>query len=162
MPESQDPLAQLRDIRLPDAVGLWPLAPGWWLLIIVALGALIAGVIYLRRRHRGNAFKREAIKQLQQLDAVRERDGLAYVQQLNALLKQTALTVHPRANVASLSGKQWLHYLDQHSSGQNDFVNGAGQCLADAPYRPQLASAELQALRQLAEQWIKQQPWRHS
>lgn len=163
MPESQDPLAQLRDIHLPEAVGLWPLAPGWWLLIALLLGALIAGGVYLRRRHKSNDFKREAIRQLHQLAAIREQDSLAYVQQLNALLKQTALTVHPRADVASLSGQQWLLYLDQHSNNDdNHFVDGVGQCLADAPYRPQLATEQLLGLQQLAERWIKQQPKRRS
>lgn len=162
MPESQDPLAQLRDIHLPEAVGLWPLAPGWWLLIALLIGAIVVGTIYLRRRHQSNAFKRQAINQLHALEAIREQDGLAYVQQLNALLKQTALSVHPRADVAGLSGQQWLQYLDQHGDQQSNFVNGAGQCLADAPYRPQLESQQLVALQQLAEQWIKHQTRKRS
>ena len=32
----------LRDLHLPDVVGLWPLAPGWWVLILLAA----AGVVY--------------------------------------------------------------------------------------------------------------------
>ena len=29
-----DSLAQLRDIQLPEPISWWPLAPGWWVLII--------------------------------------------------------------------------------------------------------------------------------
>ena len=30
-----DPLAQLRDIHLPEPILWWPLAPGWWVLIVL-------------------------------------------------------------------------------------------------------------------------------
>jgi len=36
-------LSDLRDIHLPGAVTLWPLAPGWW-LILGGLLALALGV----------------------------------------------------------------------------------------------------------------------
>ena len=37
-----DPLyAQLRDIRGLDAVSLWPLAPGWWLVVAIIFAALL-------------------------------------------------------------------------------------------------------------------------
>lgn len=157
MPEAQDPLAQLRDIHLPEAVGLWPLAPGWWILIALFL-ALVAGSIwYWRKRVISMAFKREALSQLEALNDLRDNNGLQYVQALNALLKQTALTAHARAEVAALSGQQWLEYLDQHFS-QSAFVSGAGRCLADAPYKPSLATEELSALHLLAQQWISEQP----
>ena len=49
-----DPLAELRDIHLPEAVGYWPLAPGWWLLLVSAL--VLAGlIVWTVRRYRRNA-----------------------------------------------------------------------------------------------------------
>ena len=30
----------LRDLHLPEAIGWWPLAPGWWILIAIALVGL--------------------------------------------------------------------------------------------------------------------------
>ena len=38
----------LRDIRGLDTVGLWPLAPGWWLVLVGAL--LAAWLLWLAAR----------------------------------------------------------------------------------------------------------------
>ena len=34
---NQDLLAQLNDIQTPEPIGAWPLAWGWWVLIIASL-----------------------------------------------------------------------------------------------------------------------------
>ena len=34
----------LRDLHLPEAIGWWPLAPGWWILIAIALVGLAGRV----------------------------------------------------------------------------------------------------------------------
>ena len=35
MNDLQEQLKDLRDIHLPDPVSIWPLAPGWWALMIL-------------------------------------------------------------------------------------------------------------------------------
>ena len=40
--DSDKLLAQLYDIRDLDPVSWWPLAPGWWVLIVLALFAAAA------------------------------------------------------------------------------------------------------------------------
>jgi len=43
----------LRDIHLPEPVGWWPPAPGWWALLALALaGAAAWGWLAWRRRTR--------------------------------------------------------------------------------------------------------------
>ena len=32
-----DVFAKLHDIELPNPIGAWPLAPGWYLLLIIAI-----------------------------------------------------------------------------------------------------------------------------
>ena len=32
----------LRDLHLPEAIGWWPLAPGWWVVIALVAGALFS------------------------------------------------------------------------------------------------------------------------
>ena len=50
-PTAVDPLAALRGLHLPEPVGLWPLAPGWW-MVFVAFSLLLFGAIAWRRHRR--------------------------------------------------------------------------------------------------------------
>jgi len=54
-------LQQLNDIAAPNAISWWPLAPGWWLLIILVLLSLVALAYYLYAQHRASAYRREAL-----------------------------------------------------------------------------------------------------
>ena len=62
-----DPQAiPLRGLHLPETVGWWPLAPGWWVLIVVAF--IAAGMLirlWLRRRAHAAA-RRKALRQLEE------------------------------------------------------------------------------------------------
>ena len=45
----------LRDIHLPDPIGWWPLAPGWWGVLGLVL-LIISGIFWWRRKkHRRNS-----------------------------------------------------------------------------------------------------------
>ena len=41
----------LKDIHLPPEIGIWPPAPGWWVLLILVL-AVIGLSIWLWRRYQ--------------------------------------------------------------------------------------------------------------
>jgi Domain of unknown function (DUF4381) len=142
----------LRDIHLPQPIGWWPLAPGWWLALFLLLASLGLALWLRRRRKRYSLLK---IANLQ-LAALREHgdDAQAILKQLSQLLRRIAISYYPRQAVAGLSGEAWLAFLDR---GFDDapFSNGVGRCLLDGPYRA--ASAEppdLQALFALCERWI--------
>ncbi len=49
---SEDPLAQLRDLHLPQAVADWPPALGWWLLAGLVLSGLVWFMRALVRDHK--------------------------------------------------------------------------------------------------------------
>ena len=55
---------ELHDIVLPQAPGLWPLAPGWWLLIAILLLGIFLGGRTLLKRYRYWTIKRLALKKL--------------------------------------------------------------------------------------------------
>ena len=116
MMKSSDPasLQNLNDIVMPATVSWWPLATGWYVLTGLLLIALTWFSYHSIRRWINNRYRRAAMLQLQLLeDRVQhpeERD--ASLRQIPVLLKRTALSVYPRSQVASLSGKDWFHFLN--------------------------------------------------
>ncbi len=157
MPE-QDPLAQLRDIHLPDAISIWPPAPGWWLVLLIVAALLAVGIIALRNYLQSNRYRKQALQQLALLDL---QNPSVYLQQLNRLLKQTALAGEPNRDIAGLSGQQWLSYLDS-TGDSTDFSQGAANALAHGPYAPETANLDTSELQHIAEQWIKKHDLRRS
>ena len=126
----------LRDLHLPDAIGWWPLAPGWWLLI-AALGVVV--VVLLRRwlRHRAHsAARRHALRQFERARSAyaEHRDAVTLGIELSELLRRTMLAYAPRADVAGLTGDAWLSWLDRDLP-ESRFTEGAGRSLLDLPYR---------------------------
>ena len=141
----------LRDIHLPDPIGWWPPAPGWWLLF-VGVPTLLVLVIWLWRFLRRMTVKKLALTELESI-AQSDRDAREKLQQLAVLLRRTALSVYPREAVASLVGEPWLGFLDQ-AVGNHAFSKGVGRLLIEAPYRREV-EADMDALIALCREWIK-------
>jgi hypothetical protein len=126
----------LRDLHLPELVGWWPLAPGWWFLIALAA----AGLAWLLYRSfikwRRNAARRIALRELSRIqhDYQYGVDEISLAIELSELLRRTMLAYAPRNEVAGLTGEGWLRWLDQ---GLDDrpFSQGSGQNLESLPYR---------------------------
>jgi len=114
--KSPDPasLQNLNDIVLPAAIGWWPLATGWYVLIGFLLIALAWFSYRSLRRWINNGYRRAALYELQLLEDRVHKPGQrdASLRQIPVLLKRTALSVYPRSQVASLSGKDWFHFLN--------------------------------------------------
>ena len=61
MPKAQE-LANLHDIHLPESIGWWPLAPGWYgltllLILILMVASFLVGRYYLNGRARRQALR---------------------------------------------------------------------------------------------------------
>ena len=126
----------LRDLHLPEAIGWWPLAPGWWVLIalaLVACGYLLR--LYALRRRR-SAARRHALQQLARLTADFEQHGdvVTFSSQMSELLRRTMLAYAPRKEVAGLTGEEWLAWLDRDLD-QPRFQGETGRKLLELPYR---------------------------
>jgi hypothetical protein len=133
MDPSQIPL---RDLHLPDPVGWWPPAPGWWVLLALAV---LGAVLLLRHalRSRGGAVaRRRALKELGRLTADYEshRDAVAFSSHLSQLLRRTMLAYAPRREVAGLTGEAWLAWLDRDFD-EPLFASDTGRKLLELPYR---------------------------
>jgi len=150
-----DPLAQLRDIHLPPPIGWWPLAPGWSLLIAIAVVAFVIAGIWLARRYRQRRYRRFALQQLRALHIQwqTEHDDAAFAQAVNRLLKQCALAAFPRCDVAALSGAEWLEFLDRQLRKPR-FTDPDLRALATL-YQPTSPTLAADTLRVAAEHWIR-------
>lgn len=133
MDESELPL---RDLHLPDAVGWWPLAPGWWLLVLVTAVAAGYGLWRLYRRRQINRPRRYALRELARYEAeyLEHRNPVMLGKQVSELLRRGMLAYVPRDEVAGLTGESWLAWLDQGMPLPYFHTQG-GKSLLQLPYR---------------------------
>ncbi len=141
----------LRDIHPPGTPGLWPPAPGWWVVLTLLVATLAALGTRVWRAHRARVRRRRI---LAELAAVGGRvQGVELAAAVSALLKRVALAQFRRAEVAPLTGRAWLDFLDRHG-GAGRFSAGPGRVLAEGPYAPAL-DLDSQALLDLARDWVR-------
>jgi len=157
------PLDQLADIHLPDPVSVWPLAPGWWLLLALLL-ALGVGVALWRRRQRRYAFRAQALREL---DAIYTRlaehqQPATYLQELNRLLKRLAFTSYGQAFDPSLKGLAWLAWLDSSCPKLPGRFTDAGANLLVAGLYQAAPEGDIAGLQALARAWVRTHPRRLS
>lgn len=144
----------LRDIHLPPAPSVWPLAPGWWVVAVIFLVLLAwaARAVWRQRqfqRHRQGVF--DALSRLERGLDSGSPEALA---SMSALLRRIALARFPREQIAMLSGVEWLRFLDR-SGGKGRFVDGPGRVLASGPYRRSLPDdLDAAGLAALVREWI--------
>ncbi len=138
----------LRDIHLPPAVGSWPPAIGWWLLLGLLLAAFYLGWGYWQRRR----LQRLA---LARLNALARRSDAQLPAALSCLLRQAVISHFP-SHAAGLTGQSWLEFLDRPFADR-PFTTGVGRCLVDAPYRPE-PQVDNAALIALCRRWLKKLP----
>jgi len=99
-------LEQLAPLREPAEIGWWPLAPGWWAVLLIAVIAVAFAARWYWQRRRKRHYRRRALIELQLL-----RESQSAVDALNRLLKAAALRAYPDQPVAALHGHSWLEFL---------------------------------------------------
>lgn len=147
-------------MHLPEAAGLWPLAPGWWLLLglmLLMLLMLLATVLWHRRaRNKPADYRRLALRQLDTL----EGQGLAaqpLAAALNRLLKQVSLSQQPAG--AALTGRAWLAFLNRHSP--RPLSDQCVQLLSQQAYSARPLLTDEQVAEAVAElrHWLQHHRW---
>jgi len=154
-------LENLHEILLPEPVSWMPQTIGWY--------AVFGGILFLAgwwihrrlRRFRTNRYRRSALAELAVIEwnlqqPEKRAEALA---EIPVLLKRTALSAFPRTDVASLSGNEWLVFLDR-TMGDSQFGGGVGRLLPELAYAPSgrtsgLPDETLGQLLRLVRLWIK-------
>ncbi|MEH6589543.1 MAG: DUF4381 domain-containing protein [Halioglobus sp.] len=150
----QDPLAALHPLRDPAAIGWWPLAPGWWMLIALVIALLLLCAWLWLRRYRACAYRRQAQIQLDQLIQSwrSDNDTSAYLGATNALLKSVCLHAFPWRDVAAINGSRWIDFLNQTMPEKTDRPR-FDALMADAVYQAD-AAIDCEAIHVSAVYWI--------
>ena len=159
MKEPLSALNQLKDIQLPDPIGWWPLAFSWWVLIFSVTVMFFSAVWFFLDRHKRTAYRREAETKLNTLALNQTHHPAQHAIQINALLKQVAITVYGRQTIAPLNEQAWLDFLKSTAS----FIEQPDELvlLLNQMYQPVETLDTPQLERQLitwqsyARQWIK-------
>jgi len=146
----------LKDIHLPDAISWWPPAIGWWLVaIFIPLLSFFLYWLY-KRLTRKTAIK-TAKKTLAIIKQYGAEDNDKKLRELSILIRRVAISTSPRRETASLTGREWLAFLDQSVTG-SPFSNGCGNLLAEAAYRKNTPTApEISQLISLCDDWLNAQ-----
>ena len=157
-------LTNLEPLRLPPEVPFWPPAPGWWLLVLVAL----AVALFLRHRHGRRPLmsapvvaetseedlRSTALAELARLPRPYGAPAGPWLQALNALLKRLCRASYPDQISQTLSGRDWLAFLDSRcpAAGLTRYM-----ILVDGGYRPdcRLEDRTIDGLQDAVATWIR-------
>jgi hypothetical protein len=154
----------LEPLRLPPEPVWWPPAPGWWLLALI----LVALAFFLRHR-RGRRplthiavaeptteedLRTTALAELAQLPRPYGGPAGPWLQALNALLKRLSRASYPDQLSQTLSGRDWLAFLDSRcpAAGLTRYM-----ILVDGGYRPdcRLDDRTIDGLQDAVATWIR-------
>ena len=152
---TQDPLANLKDIHLPNPVDLWPPAPGWWLLVLFSVSMITALVYWLVIRWKKQAYQREALLALTAIetDFNHHGDTRQLVRDISGLLRRTCITRYGRRWASNITGEAWLSFLDEKGK-TSEFSQGAGEVFQQQMYRPDCNVDEQQLIR-ISRDWLR-------
>ena len=154
-------LEDLQPLILPPPINPWPPAPGWWILGV----CVILSMIIVRYRNTAVTAKPHAIdtdplrvNALEQLHALaKPYDGEQagpWLQQLNQLLKRICAIRYPESASHTLSGREWLAFLDSRcpAAGLTRWM-----VLVQGAYQPdcRLDDKSIAQLQSAIDTWIR-------
>ena len=132
---------ELHDIHLPEPVSWWPLAPGWWILLILIIALTIACFFFIPKlikkiKHQpASKLALIEFKNIQQLYQS-QQNKQTLIESLSILLRRVCMTYDSRQNIASLTGQAWIEKLNALSP-QQELSTELTDVLLNGPYKKQ-------------------------
>lgn len=143
-----DNLPELRDIHLPEEIGLFPLGYGT-IVLIVLLISLIALFPYFRRLYLQSK-KKYAFDILNAL----QEQNMQSVCKISELLRRICKIKHKKA--VALFGPAWIDFLNQTAA--NKLSEAQIKILVNAPYAPEtlnIPEQDFNAVKDFAKSWVE-------
>lgn len=150
-------LMQLKDVHAPDPITFWPLAIGWWLLIILSMVTLSGLSYWLVRRHLKSAWKRQALKRFDELcTTYKKQPSAENLLQINRLLKQALSTANNKRDYLHLCEADWADALNSIQHKNTSILNEQDLIILSKDiYARQTKALDDAALNRISL-WIKQ------
>ena len=158
--QTASPPLELKDIHLPDAVSLWPPAIGYWLVLGLVIVCIIMFISIKKLRQRRQV-KRLALTKLNKIKKQFkiDHDEKKLVSAVSELLRRAAISSYPRSDCASLTGNDWLKWLDQPlSKDKLNFTDGSGYLLTEFIYSKSAKADDINQLLSVSQRWLKTLP----
>ena len=122
-----DPLQQLKDIHLPLSVSMFPLAPIWYVFMVLFLLAAIIFIIWVIHK---KSKQQQVANIYKMLDAIETQNSDDTLSQTSNLIKRVAIMKYATQKPHTLFGEEWLMFLDT-TGKTTDFTKGHGRSLLD-------------------------------
>ncbi|NOR56001.1 MAG: DUF4381 family protein [Sulfurovum sp.] len=147
---AQASLDNLHDIIVPEPIGLFPLAPGWWVLLFLLLTLLFHFAWQYYLVYKKTQYKREALEELSVLKTKDKTQTLALLE----LAKRTAIAAYSRERIATLNDDAWWDFMQEESKVHVDL--SLRKALSSFLYHEKvLNESEYLSLMAVVEKWIQ-------
>lgn len=144
-------LDNLNDIIVPDAVGFFPMAPGWIIVGLLLLTIPFHFAVKSYKKYKKSLYRREALKELEESKENGKEASIA----LLALARRVAIAAYGREATAKLTGDAWWNFMEEHSKVQ---ISGEmREKITTLLYDTQSANdtSSYQTIRSIVRVWIK-------
>lgn len=123
MQATEMPALPLRDIRLPAEPGFWPLAPGWWLLLVLTLVLItwlaIKWYQYTKKKRRWQQIEHQLA--VIELEFNQSKNQQKLLTDVSVFLRRFVKFQLKQNQATALAGKDWIEHLN-HLQNNRPFV----------------------------------------
>ena len=104
-------LDNLHDIIVPPAIGIFPLAQGWYIVLLLLLALLFHFAYKQYELYQKEQYRRDAKTELKALSSKNRANSIALLE----LAKRVAISAYSRESIAKLHGSEWWDFMQEHS-----------------------------------------------
>lgn len=146
-------LENLADVSLGQTPSMWPLAWGWWLVIIFAILALAGISWFIAAYIQKHKFQRKALKVVSSITN-NEPQALA---SLHATLRRAVMHYFGSQEINSLQGESWQQFLQDKAkyAKKVDDKSLAQLALLESSLYTKESSIHVDDAKQAVTLWIK-------
>lgn len=151
-------MEELIDIEGLTQIGNWPLAVGWWVIIVaLIISAVFIVALWLQKQHYRASWQYKSHSRLHRMQLQLDHtDPKVVLRNFSLELRKIAMLATKREACASLTGKPWLEWLQQHDPRGFNWVDN-GAILLVEQYKPEAQIDIQMQLIQLiaaAKKWV--------